>query len=65
MVLIFCRTTNEAYVEHIDYIEAMEKIPIEDLWPQKEKASDNTRRQQGPFAEDDSDNCIIPALAAQ
>ena len=57
MILIFCRTSNEAYIEHIDYSEAMEKTPIEDLWPQKEKVSGNKRRQQGRDTEDDSDDC--------
>ena len=59
MILIFCRTTNEAYIEHIDYSEAMEKTPIEDLWPQKEKARDNTQRQQGPATGGDSDDCCF------
>ena len=57
MILIFCRTTNEAYVGHIDYSEAMGKTPIEDLWPQKEKASGNKQRRQGRDTEDDSDDC--------
>ena len=56
MILIFCRTSDEAYVEHIDYSEAIGKTPIENLWSQKEKEIENKQRQQGPDIEDDSDD---------